>query len=200
MLRDLALRTPPNAGGGIAELIEQRGPRAAAVRPALETSACSLDLFTKSAADFLDQWFESEVVKGALRLRRHRRRLRLPAHAGHRLRAAAPLLRRGQRQAGRVGPRRRRHGRDHRRPWRASARARGAVIRTEAPRGPLDGRGGRACGVGLASRRARRARALWPPMSAPKLLFRDLVPEAAVEPESASPLHRASRRAPARSA
>ena len=51
--------------------------------------------------------------EGRAGLRRHRRRLRQPAHAGHGLRAAAPLLRRGQRQGRRVGPCRRRHGRDH---------------------------------------------------------------------------------------
>ena len=51
--------------------------------------------------------------QGGVRLGRRRRQLREPVHAGLGLRAAASLLRRGERQEGRVGPRDRRHGRDH---------------------------------------------------------------------------------------
>ena len=39
-----------------------------------------LDLFTKSAADYLDGWFE-RARQGALRLRRGRGQLREPLHA-----------------------------------------------------------------------------------------------------------------------
>ena len=63
--------------------------------------------------------------QGAVRLRRHRRQLRQPLRRGLRLCDAAPRLRRGERQEGRLGPRHRRHGRDHAgdgargaRPWR----------------------------------------------------------------------------------
>ena len=66
MLRDLVLRTPPNAGGGILELIGGAGARPARCSAlSLDDKRLLLDLFTKSAADFLDHWFESEVVKGA---------------------------------------------------------------------------------------------------------------------------------------
>ena len=75
--------------------------------------ARSLDLFTKSAGDYLDGWFEGDLVKALLRLRRDRRQLREPLHAGHRLRAAAPRLRRSERQAAAVGSCDRRDGRDH---------------------------------------------------------------------------------------
>ena len=51
--------------------------------------------------------------QGRVRLRRDRRQLCEPVFAGLGLCAAASLLRRGERQEGRVGPRHRRHGRDH---------------------------------------------------------------------------------------
>ncbi len=50
--------------------------------------------------------------QGAVRLRRDRRQLCEPLHAGLGLRDAAPRVRRGERQEGRLGPRHRRHGRD----------------------------------------------------------------------------------------
>ena len=51
--------------------------------------------------------------QGAVRLRRHRRQLCQPLHAGLGLCDAASRVRRGERQEGRLGPRHRRHGRDH---------------------------------------------------------------------------------------
>jgi phytoene dehydrogenase-like protein len=65
-LRDLALRAPPNAGGGILELMKGGGLGRRLVGLSLDDKRLLLDLFTKSAADFLAQWFESEVVRGAL--------------------------------------------------------------------------------------------------------------------------------------
>ena len=66
VLRDLVLRTPPNVGGGIAELDQAaRASRGGCVGLDVDGKRLSLDLFTKSAADFLDQWFESEIVKAA---------------------------------------------------------------------------------------------------------------------------------------
>ena len=65
ILRDLALKTPPNAGDGFSALI-------AAARQGRKLSGLSLshqrdvlDLFTKSARAFLDAWFESAAVKAA---------------------------------------------------------------------------------------------------------------------------------------
>ena len=51
--------------------------------------------------------------QGAVRLRRHRRQLCQPLRRRLGLCDAAPRLRRGERQEGRLGPRHRRHGRDH---------------------------------------------------------------------------------------
>jgi phytoene dehydrogenase-like protein len=65
VLRDLALKTPPNAGGGLKALLAAaiQGRRLASMP--LERQRDTLDLFTKSARAFLDGWFESEAVKAA---------------------------------------------------------------------------------------------------------------------------------------
>jgi phytoene dehydrogenase-like protein len=65
VLRDLALRTPPNLGGGLRTLIDgaRQGRRLA--RMPLQQQRDVLDLFAKSARTFLDSWFESEPVKAA---------------------------------------------------------------------------------------------------------------------------------------
>ena len=65
-LRDLALKPPPNAGGGILELIGGASLGRRLLGLSLDDKRLLLDLFTKSAADYLAQWFESDVVKGAL--------------------------------------------------------------------------------------------------------------------------------------
>ena len=83
-------------------------------RLSIEAQRDLLGLFTRSAAEWLEDWFESEPGQGGVRLRRGGRQLRQPLSPGHRLRPAAPLLRRGERQARPVGPRHRRHGRDQR--------------------------------------------------------------------------------------
>ena len=65
VLRDLVLKTPPNAGGGIIELIRSAAIGRRLLGLSLDDQRLMVDLFTKSAADFLSQWFESEVVKAA---------------------------------------------------------------------------------------------------------------------------------------
>ena len=65
VLRDLALRSPPNMGDGLGTLIAaaKQGRRLAGL--SLSQQRDVLDLFTKSARTFLDAWFESEAVKAA---------------------------------------------------------------------------------------------------------------------------------------
>lgn len=65
LLRELAPETPPNVGGGVGDFF-------AAIRTArrfkkLDMAARRdvLDLFTKSAGDLLDAWFESAPIKAA---------------------------------------------------------------------------------------------------------------------------------------
>ena len=65
VLRDLALQTPPNVGGGFAALAaaaRQGWPLAAMD---LQTQRDLLDIFTKSARDFLIGWFDDDRVKTA---------------------------------------------------------------------------------------------------------------------------------------
>ncbi len=63
MLRDLALKTPPNAGGGLKALLAAAAQGWPMMTAPLERQRDILDLFTKSARTFLDAWFESEAVK-----------------------------------------------------------------------------------------------------------------------------------------
>lgn len=65
VLRDLALQTPPNSGGGLSSLWHglQQALRLNSLTLAQQRDC--LDLFTKSARAFLDGWFESEAVKAA---------------------------------------------------------------------------------------------------------------------------------------
>jgi phytoene dehydrogenase-like protein len=66
VLRDLTLRTPPNVGGGIGDLLSalKLGGR---LRRLSSASRRDLwELFTKSAGELLDDWFEAEPLKAAL--------------------------------------------------------------------------------------------------------------------------------------
>ncbi len=63
VLRALLLETPPNVGGGWSELLHAwKSGRALAKLP-LAAQRDVLDLFTLSAADWLDRWFESDPIK-----------------------------------------------------------------------------------------------------------------------------------------
>jgi phytoene dehydrogenase-like protein len=65
VLRDLALKSPPNVGGGIKTLIDGALQGRGLMRLSISQQRDVLDLFTKSARTFLDGWFESEAVKAA---------------------------------------------------------------------------------------------------------------------------------------
>ena len=65
LLRELALETPPNAGGGVRDLIAAlaAGNRLRHLDMAARRDV--LDLFTKSAGQILDAWFEADALKAA---------------------------------------------------------------------------------------------------------------------------------------
>ncbi len=65
VLRALLLETPPNVGGGIHELFQTWKVGGRLKRLSLPERRDLLDLFTKSAGDVLDRWFESEPIKAA---------------------------------------------------------------------------------------------------------------------------------------
>ncbi len=65
VLRDLAMKSPPNLGDGIKTLIDAAMQGRALAKLPLTKQRDVLDLFTKSARTLLDSWFESEAVKAA---------------------------------------------------------------------------------------------------------------------------------------
>ena len=118
VLRALALEPPPNVtrrqlAQGAAGTVARGAPRQAAQetrRDAAHGSAGSVRDLRRRISRSL---FRERTDQGRARLRRHRRQLCEPVHAGLGVRAAASRVRRGERRQGRVGPRHRRHGRDH---------------------------------------------------------------------------------------
>ncbi len=180
VLRDLVLKTPPNAGGGIIELIRSAAIGRRLLGLSLDDQRLMVDLFTKSAADFLSQWFESDVVKAAFAFDGIVGAYASPHTPG----TAYVLLHHCFGEVnGKPGV------------WghavggmgaisdamRRSAEASGALIRTGAPVESVLMEGDRAAGVVLASGERVIARVVAANVG-PKLLFRDLVPEAVVEP------------------
>ena len=180
LLRELVLQTPPNAGGGILELIGGAGLGRRLYGLSLDDKRLLLDLFTKSAADFLAQWFESEVVQAAFAFDGIVGAYASPKTPG----TAYVLLHHCFGEVnGKPGV------------WghamggmgaittamAAAARTRGAEIRAGAAVASLIVDGGRTTGVQLGSGERIAARAVAANVG-PKLLFRDLVPEGAVEP------------------
>ncbi|HYQ98436.1 MAG TPA: NAD(P)/FAD-dependent oxidoreductase [Casimicrobiaceae bacterium] len=66
VLRELLFATPPNVGSGLHAMLDawKVGSRFRALDLAAQRDV--LDLFTKSAGDVLDRWFESDPIKAAL--------------------------------------------------------------------------------------------------------------------------------------
>lgn len=65
VLRALALKSPPNVGDGLRSLLAGAAQGWGVSQLGIEAKRDVLDLFTKSATNFLGQWFESEPVKAA---------------------------------------------------------------------------------------------------------------------------------------
>jgi phytoene dehydrogenase-like protein len=177
----LLLRSPPNAGGGLMELIDAARLGRPLLGLPLDSKRHLVDLFTRSAADFLGQWFEHETVIGALAFDGIVGAFAGPYTPG----TAYALLHHALGEVnGRTGV------------WghavggmgaisQAIARAakkHGVAIRTEAPVASVLLNGERASGVRLTSGEEIPAKAVAAGV-APKLLLRDLVPEGAVSPE-----------------
>ena len=65
VLRDMALTTPPNAGGGLRALIAAAAQGRKLAGLSIEAQRDVMDLFVKSARSFLDSWYENEHIKAA---------------------------------------------------------------------------------------------------------------------------------------
>ncbi len=63
LLRDLLLQTPPNAGGGLRDLVHALRAGNRVRKLSMPAARDVLDLFTKSAGDLLDHWFETDAIK-----------------------------------------------------------------------------------------------------------------------------------------
>ncbi len=178
LVRDLVLCTPPNAGEGLAGLVRNAGLGRQLYGLSLDDQRLLLDLFTKSAADYLDQWFESEVVKAAFAFDGIVGAYASPWTPG----TAYVLLHHCFGEVnGKMGV------------WghavggmgaiseamAAAARQAGADLHPSSPVREVEIRDGRAAGVVLADGRYIRAKAVVANVGA-KLLFRDLVPEGAI--------------------
>ncbi|MBA4132240.1 MAG: FAD-dependent oxidoreductase [Hyphomicrobium sp.] len=180
VLRDLTRTTPPNAGGGWIELLKGAGIGRRVLGLSLEDQRLLTDLFTKSAADFLDPWFENDHVKAlfafdgivgsyaspwtpgtAYVLLHHcfgevNGKMGVWGHAVGGMGAITQAMAR-------------------------SAEAAGVVIRLDAPVRRVVVEKGRAAGVELQSGEIVRARAVAANVG-PKLLFRDLIDAGDVDP------------------
>ena len=144
----------------------------------------------------LDGWFESDPIKAVFGFDAIVGNYASPYDAGLGLCAAASRLRRGERQEGRLGPRHRRHGRDHPGDGEGCARA-GVEIRSSGVREVIV-ESGRA--VGVVTRMARSsARATSSPTSIRNCCIRGWCRRRAAGAISAS-AWRTGAAAPARSA
>ncbi|WP_133364973.1 phytoene desaturase family protein [Qipengyuania sediminis] len=65
MMRGLALETPPRAGGGLPAMLASLKQGWPIAKLGLEAQRDLLAIFTLSAREFLDQWFEDDRIKSA---------------------------------------------------------------------------------------------------------------------------------------
>src|SRR5690606_7986160 len=65
VLRDVVLQTPPNVGGGLADIGRAAGLGNRLRRLDMPQRRDLLELFTRSAGELLDDWFEGDPIKAA---------------------------------------------------------------------------------------------------------------------------------------
>lgn len=185
VLRGLLTQTPPNAGGGLLELIKGGAVGRRLLGLDLDDQRLLLELFTASAADFLDRRFESTEVKAAFAFDGIVGAFAAPSTPG----TAYVLLHHAFGEVnGKIGH------------WghakggmgaitqamAAVARERGALIRTQAPVEKVLVENGRATGVQLKSGERITARAVAANIP-PKLLMRDFIGDGDVASDVRAP-------------
>lgn len=65
VLRDIVLQTPPNVGGGLTDVLRAAGLGRRLRKLSMPQRRDLLELFTRSAGELLDDWFEGEPLKAA---------------------------------------------------------------------------------------------------------------------------------------
>ncbi|HEY7663094.1 MAG TPA: NAD(P)/FAD-dependent oxidoreductase [Xanthobacteraceae bacterium] len=185
LLRELALQAPPNLTRGLtaetlAELVKAARLGNRLRRLSTENLHTLFDLFTKSAGDFLDGWFEGELVKAWLGFDSIVGNYASPYTPG----SAYVLL---HHAFGEVNGKKRVWG--HAvggmgaitQAMARAATSHGVEIETRAPVREVLVENGRAGGVVLADGRVVRAAAVAANVT-PKLLYTAMIPESALEP------------------
>ncbi|MEQ1669250.1 MAG: NAD(P)/FAD-dependent oxidoreductase, partial [Hyphomicrobium sp.] len=175
VLRDLVTRTPPNAGGGLLELIKGGAFGRRVLKLTLDDQRLLLELFTASAADFLAKWFESPVIRAAFAFDGIVGAFAAPSTPGTAYVLLHHCFGEVNGKSGVWGHARGGMGAITQ-AMASVATARGAVIRTNAPVAMLRMNGERVSGVILATGEEIRARAVASNIP-PKLLFRAYVPD-----------------------
>jgi phytoene dehydrogenase-like protein len=185
LLRELVLQAPPNLTRGlnlksIMEILKAGGLGNRLRRLSTENLQALLDLFTKSAADYLDAWFEGDLVKAMFGFDAIVGNYASPYAPG----TAYVLL---HHAFGEVNGKKRAWG--HAiggmgaitQAMARAARGYGVEIETDAPVREVLVENGRALGVILADGRAIRAAAVAANVN-PKLLYTAMVPGGALDP------------------
>ncbi len=113
LIRKWILKAPPEAGRWPSRPAAAGQPRPRPDRPVDRRNPDRPRIRDQERRRHPRSLLRGRPDQGAVRVRRHRRQFRVALYAGHRLCAAPPSVRRGSGRAGRLGPRHRRHGRDH---------------------------------------------------------------------------------------
>ena len=185
VLRDLVTKTPPNAGGGILELLKGGAAGRRILKLSIEDQRLLLELFTASAEDFLSRWFENDTIKAAFAYDGIVGTYSPPSAPGTAYVLLHHCFGEVNGKSGVWGHARGGMGAISQ-AMASSARSRGAVLRTDAPAKRVIVEGGRAVGIELASGEIVRARAVAANVG-PKLLFRDLVAPDDLDEETRAP-------------
>jgi phytoene dehydrogenase-like protein len=173
LLRDMLLETPPNAGGGLRDLIAALKLGNRFRRQSQEEHRDLLDLFTKSAGEILDDWFESDPVKAVFGFDAIVGNYASPYTPGSAYVLLHHVFGEANGQAGQWGHAMGGMGAITQ-AMRAEAVARGVTIRTDAAVRAVDVQAGRASGLSLVNGEGIQARAVAANVN-PKLLFEQLV-------------------------
>jgi phytoene dehydrogenase-like protein len=181
VLRDLIVRTPPNAGGGIIELIKAGAIGRRVLNLSLDDQRLLLELFTASVADFLDRRFENETIKAAFAFDGIVGSYSAPSTPGTAYVLLHHCFGEVNGKIGHWGHAKGGMGAITQAMARA-AEAKGAVIRRNAAVERVLVKEQRAAGVVLKSGETIKARAVAANVG-PTLLFRDLVADGDIDPE-----------------